>query len=155
MRTTLNDDHWLELISQCRVSGLTDRQQCIENRISASTFYYHVRDLRKKACAIQEAADAELQDQEVARIPLWEMKPSASEAVSSFTPSICLEMQGIRAEIHVIKHTLLALRQFCQATCPVWQNFTWSQATHLFLFCGRRCDRIKALHFERWLLPFI
>ena len=27
--------------------------------------------------------------------------------------------------------------------------FTWSQATHLFLFCGRRCDRIKALHFEK------
>ena len=53
------------------------------------------------------------------QIPLWEMKPSASEAVSSSTPSICLEMQGIRIEIHeqagadVIKHTLLALRQLC------------------------------------------
>ena len=80
---------------------------------------YHVRDLRKKACAIPEAADAALQEQEVVQIPLWEMKPSASEAVSSSTPSICLEMQGIRIEIHeqagadVIKHTLLALRQLC------------------------------------------
>ena len=87
--------------------------------ISVSTFYYHVRDLRKKACAIPEAADAALQEQEVVQIPLWEMKPSASEAVSSSTPSICLEMQGIRIEIHeqagadVIKHTLLALRQLC------------------------------------------
>lgn len=73
----------------------------------------------KKACAIPEAADAALQEQEVVQIPLWEMKPSASEAVSSSTPSICLEMQGIRIEIHeqagadVIKHTLLALRQLC------------------------------------------
>ena len=119
MRTTLNDDHWLELISQCRASGLTDRQWCIENGISASTFYYHVRDLRKKACAILEAADAALQEQEVVQIPLWEMKPSASEAAPSSTPSICLEMQGIRIKIHeqagadVIKHTLLALRQLC------------------------------------------
>lgn len=117
MRTTSNDDQWLELISQCRASGLTDRQWCIENGISASTFYYHVQDLRKKACAIPEAADAALQ--EVVQIPLWEMKPSASEAVPSSTPSICLEMQGIRIEIHeqagadVIKHTLLALRQLC------------------------------------------
>ena len=100
MRTTSNDDQWLELISQCRASGLTDRQWCIQNGISVSTFYYHVRDLRKKACAIPEAADAALQEQEVVQIPLWEMKPSASEAVSSSTPSICLEMQRIRLEIH-------------------------------------------------------
>ena len=119
MRTTSNDDQWLELISQCRASGLTDRQWCIQNGISVSTFYYHVRDLRKKACAIPEAADAALQEQEVVQIPLWEMMPSASEAVSSSTPSIRLEMQGIRIEIHeqagadVIKHTLLALRQLC------------------------------------------
>ena len=76
MRTTSNDDQWLELISQCRASGLTDRQWCIQNGISVSTFYYHVRDLRKKACAIPEAADAALQEQEVVQIPLWEMKPS-------------------------------------------------------------------------------
>lgn len=119
MRTASNDEHWLELISQCRASGLTDRQWCIENGISVSTFYYHVRDLRKKACEIPEAADAALQEQEVVQIPLWEMKPSISETVSSSTPSICLEMQGVRIEIHeqagadVIQNTLLALRRLC------------------------------------------
>ena len=34
MSTTLNDEHWLNLITQCRSSGLTDRQWCIENGIS-------------------------------------------------------------------------------------------------------------------------
>ncbi|MFQ6806520.1 MAG: IS66 family insertion sequence element accessory protein TnpA [Lachnospiraceae bacterium] len=48
MSTTLNDEHWLNLITQCRSSGLTDRQWCIENGIPFSTFYYHVRTLRKK-----------------------------------------------------------------------------------------------------------
>ena len=38
MSTTSKDDHWLELISQCRSSGLTDRQWCIENGIPVSTF---------------------------------------------------------------------------------------------------------------------
>ena len=42
-----------------------------------------------------------------------------SDTVAFHTPSICLEMQGIRIEIHeqagadVIRDTLLALRQLC------------------------------------------
>ena len=50
--TSSSQDHWLELISQCRSSGLTDRQWCIQNGIPISTFYYHVKALRKKACEI-------------------------------------------------------------------------------------------------------
>ena len=61
MSTTLNDEHWLNLITQCRSSGLTDRQWCIENGIPVSTFYYHVRALRKKACKVPEAVDAAAQ----------------------------------------------------------------------------------------------
>ena len=73
MSTTSNDEHWLNLITQCRASGLTDRQWCIENGIPVSTFYYHVRALRKKACEVPEAVDAVAQKQEVVQIPLWEM----------------------------------------------------------------------------------
>ena len=116
--TTLNDEQWLNLITQCRSSGLTDRQWCIENRIPVSTFYYHVRALRKKACEVPEAVDAAAQKQEVVQIPLWE-KEQHSDTVAFHTPLICLEMQGIRIEIHeqagadVIRNTLLALRQLC------------------------------------------
>ena len=119
MSTVSNDDHWLELITQCRSSGLTDRQWCIENGISVSTFYYHVRALRKKACEVPEATDTIMQKQEVVQIPLWETEPHPSNAVSIPAPSICLEMQGVRIEIHeqagadVIRNTLLALRQLC------------------------------------------
>ena len=118
MSTTLNDEHWLNLITQCRSSGLTDRQWCIENGIPVSTFYYHVRALRKKACEVPEAVDAAAQKQEVVQIPLWE-REQHSDTVALHTPSICLEMQGIRIEIHeqagadVIRNTLLALRQLC------------------------------------------
>ncbi len=119
MRTNLTDEHWLELITQCRTSGLTDRQWCIQNGIPISTFYYHIKALRKKACAVPEAADTVTQKQEVVQIPLWETQQHTSETVSFPLPSICLEMQGIRIEIHeqagadVIRNTLFALRQLC------------------------------------------
>ena len=119
MSTTSKEDHWLKLITQCRSSGLTDRQWCIENGIPVSTFYYHVRALRKKACAVPEAVNASAQKQEVVQIPLWETEPNSSEPIALPIPSVCLEMQGIRVEIHeqagagVIRNTLLALRQLC------------------------------------------
>lgn len=111
-------DRNTHLITQCRSSGLTDRQWCIENGIPVSTFYYHVRALRKKACEVPEAVDAAAQKQEVVQIPLWE-REQHSDTAAFHTPSICLEMQGIRIEIHeqagadVIRNTLLALRQLC------------------------------------------
>lgn len=100
MSTTSNDEHWLKLITQCRSSGLTDRQWCIENGIPVSTFYYHVRALRKKACEVPEAVDATAQKQEVVQIPLREMEQHTSDTVTLHVPSIYLEMQGIRIEIH-------------------------------------------------------
>lgn len=119
MSTASNDEHWLKLLTQCRSSGLTDRQWCIENGIPVSTFYYHVRALRKKACGIPEAVDAAAQKQEVVQIPLGEMEQRTSDTVAFHMPSICLEMQGVRIEIHeqagmdVIRNTLLALQQLC------------------------------------------
>ena len=116
--TSSSQDHWLKLISQCRSSGLTDRQWCIQNGIPTSTFYYHVKALRKKACEIPETSVAATQKQEVVQIPLWETE-SHPDTVPVSSPSVCIEMQGIRIEIHeqagadVIRNTLLALRQLC------------------------------------------
>ena len=104
--------------NQRRIIGLYDRQWCIESGIPVSTFYYHGRALRKKACEVPKVADTAEQKQEVVQIPLWE-REQHSDTVAFHTPSICLEMQGIRIEIHeqagadVIRNTLLALRQLC------------------------------------------
>ena len=119
MSTTSNDEHWLNLITQCRSSGLSDRQWCIEKGIPVSTFYYHVRALRKKVCEVPKVADTAAQKQEAVQIPLWELEQHPSDTAASHTPSICLEMQGIRIEIleqagaDVIRNTLLALQQLC------------------------------------------
>ena len=118
MSTTLNDEHWLNLITQCRSSGLTDRQWCIETGSLSAHFTITSGLYAKKACEVPEAVDAAAQKQEVVQISLWE-REQHSDTVALHTPSICLEMQGIRIEIHeqagadVIRNTLLALRQLC------------------------------------------
>ena len=47
-------DEWMELVTECRQSGLTDAAWCIEHGISPSCFYNAVTRLRKKACQIPE-----------------------------------------------------------------------------------------------------
>ena len=50
-------DEWMELVTQCRQSRLTDAAWCNEHGISPSCFYNAVTRLRKKACQIPESAN--------------------------------------------------------------------------------------------------
>ena len=43
-------DEWMELVTECRQSGLTDAAWCNEHGISPSCFYNAVTRLRKNAC---------------------------------------------------------------------------------------------------------
>lgn len=47
-----SDEEWMELIMECRSSGMSDVSWCRQNSIPASTFYNAVSRLRKKACSI-------------------------------------------------------------------------------------------------------
>ena len=105
MSTASKEDHWLGVITQCRFSGLTDRQWCIENGIPVSTFYYHVRALRKKACAVPEAVDASVQKQEVVQVPLWETEQDPSDPIALPIPSVCLEMQGME-DMQILEYSI-------------------------------------------------
>ena len=46
----LDYDKIYELVMQCRQSGLSDRQWCLDNNIVPSTFYYWIRRLQQRAC---------------------------------------------------------------------------------------------------------
>ena len=48
------DEEWMNLIQECRTSGLTDKEWCREHQIHSSNFYYHIRRLREMACEIPE-----------------------------------------------------------------------------------------------------
>ena len=49
-------EEWLQLITECRQSGLADNAWCAQNNIPLSSFYNAVTRLRKKACVIPETA---------------------------------------------------------------------------------------------------
>lgn len=55
-RTRRTNEEWMNLIQECRTSGLTDRQWCMEHNIQPSSFYYHIRRFREMACDIPKSA---------------------------------------------------------------------------------------------------
>lgn len=56
-RIIRSDTDWMNLITECRQSGLPDRTWCELHDIASSSFYNAVSRLRKKACAIPEHSD--------------------------------------------------------------------------------------------------
>ena len=80
-------DEWLELVTSCRQSGLTDAAWCHENGISPSCFYNAVSRLRKRACEIPEPSgkastlDFSSHKQDVVRIAI-EPEHTPAELVS-------------------------------------------------------------------------
>ena len=47
-------DEWMDLITECRRSGLCDADWCKKNGIHPSSFYNAVSKLRRKACSLPE-----------------------------------------------------------------------------------------------------
>ena len=47
-------EEWMDLVTECRQSGLTDAAWCHEHGSSPSCFYNAVTRLRKRACQIPE-----------------------------------------------------------------------------------------------------
>ena len=90
MSTTSKDDHWLELISQCRSSGLTDRQWCVENGIPVSTFYYHIRAVAQKMSIPGDSEPVQFWKQRILPHPLfyrflrpvWKYRVSVSRSMN-------------------------------------------------------------------------
>ena len=53
-RTFHSTEEWMQLVTTCRQSGLSDKDWCAANGINISTFYNAVARLRQKACQIPE-----------------------------------------------------------------------------------------------------
>lgn len=49
-----SDQEWMDLITECRQSGLSDYAWCEQNNVPCSSFYNAISRLRRKACSIPE-----------------------------------------------------------------------------------------------------
>ena len=90
-------DEWMELVTECRQSGLTDAAWCNEHRISPSCFYNAVTRLRKKVCQlpnpIGKASNLDLTShkQDVVQIAIEPENPLAKLVPDSRNSSIYLD----------------------------------------------------------------
>ena len=68
------------LIMECRQSGLTDHQWCVEHDIKPGTFYNWVKRLRQKGCVDFPASTGSTyrapESQEVVRVDFHDTDPS-------------------------------------------------------------------------------
>ena len=109
-----SDRRWYDLIQQCRTSGKSDRQWLLENNICSPTFYYHVKQLRKKACDIPEnTCNTTTQVQEVVPLVFDDIPPSKPQTVINKVDSPSTIEITNQATQTLIQNVISALRYSC------------------------------------------
>lgn len=123
---TESDRRWFDLIQKCRTSGKSDRQWLAENNIAPPTFYYHIKQLRKRSCEIPESTSVKAAEiQEVVPLVI-EDTPSGDQGTLLTGPktkagntAVRLTIRDVTVEItndatqSVIQNTITALRFLC------------------------------------------
>ena len=102
-----SDQEQMNLIHECRSSGLSDRTWCEEHHIQSSNFYYHIRRLRKLTCSIPQFSENATQDrQEVVAITFDKIVKQEAFApnpdIPSFSPmetAIIFHYHGLQIDI--------------------------------------------------------
>ena len=90
-------DEWMDLVTKCRQSGLTDVAWCNEHGISPSCFYNAVTRLRKKACQIPDPVgkasflDLTSHKQDVVRIAIGPESSPAERTPDNGSGSVHLD----------------------------------------------------------------
>ena len=126
-KKTRSDQEWLDLIHECRASGLPDKEWCQLHSISIKTFHNKVSDLRKKSCKIPEPqAVPSKQKHEVVPLDLSgspaiypDHAASGTMLVPAAHAAVTVRMLGYIIEIangaseDTIRSTLLALGRLC------------------------------------------
>lgn len=122
-----DDQKWLAIIQRCRTSGMSDRDWCEQNDINKSTFYYHLRRLRKKACEIPAPSTSLVHtNQEVVQVCFESPAAAVDEhpvlklsSAESSQAAIHLEFHGFHLAItnsaasETIINTISALQKLC------------------------------------------
>lgn len=124
----LDYDKIYELVMQCRQSGLSDRQWCLDNNIVPSTFYYWIRKLRQRACytlpetaSRKESVSVASARQDVVCVniqpdPVHEVKKMDTPCFQDAT-TVALQYGGVRIALaddfneQTLKRVLLTLRE--------------------------------------------
>ena len=122
-----SDQEWLALFQECRTSGMTDKDWCEMNGISASSFYNKISKLRKKNYDILTASKVSTRSvQEVVPLKIvdetsstYECRNSVASQLAEFVPAVVIHAKNLSIQISndaakdTILRTLLAVEQLC------------------------------------------
>ena len=119
-----SEDEWMQLIQECRASGLSDAAWCNHNGIPSSSFYNAVQRCRKRACTVPEIKAPVLTEGQ-AVVPVSFSEPATiypdyhiSED-NSISPVVQIVVNDYKIQISqnceksTIANVLLALRELC------------------------------------------
>ena len=117
------DQEWMELIQDCRTSGLTDKQWCEENHISLSNFYKRIRKLRENAYEVPDRTGP-VQEVRHEVVEITDSFPEdinrpASREISPADTAVRLVFKGVPVEItnaasmDAVFHTISVLEKLC------------------------------------------
>ena len=90
-------DDWMEMVTACRQSGMTDADWCAEHGIAPSSFYNAVTRLRKQACQIPDpikkasTLDLTSRKQDVVRIAIGPESSPAERTPDNGSGSVHLD----------------------------------------------------------------
>ena len=109
-----SDREWMEIISTCRSSGMTDADWCAENDISIHTFYGAVKRLRKRACEIPDATGSRQSghSNDVVRVSLVENGPhEKTDVTATESPRYTIGLTIGKATLHLSNDADLCLAE--------------------------------------------
>ena len=148
--------YWLDVIRQCRASGLTNQIWCEQHDIYLKSYYYWLSKIRKLAleelprkkngihmCTDQQSTALTESPAEFAELSLPDRNISRSTPAAMLGELSHVEKIYIRCGYTDMRKQLNGLLDIIQ------YNFKLDPYSNsLFLFCGKRADRIKAVHYE-------
>ena len=122
--TRRTEQEWMDLIHECRTSGLGDKDWCEQHDIPISTFYTKITRLRKKACDIPAANHRAVREtQQVVPLRIVDEAPEIYKdevtAASGASSAVVIKINGYSIEISnqaardTILNTLSVLQQLC------------------------------------------
>ena len=134
--------YWLDVIRQCRASGLTNQVWCEQHDISLKSYYYWIAKIRKLALE-------ELSRKRNGFRPVMEQTVLLPDAAAEFTevslrgrqdftaaPAAVLHIGTVTVELFEdtpcgLLETILKAVRSCQAASPGWKRSIYAPGTRI------------------------
>ena len=111
LKTEFRTKQWVNIIQDCKTSGMTAVAWCSKNNVSIKSYYYWLRKLRSTACR-QGSLPSAQEMKQIVPLSLDRTASSSSAAITVHMASVSVDI-GNRASKETIQAVLEALKAIC------------------------------------------